>query len=53
MTDILLIAYLTAMASDDLDTAREVASLASDPDAVDAMLADVGDVANADDTDAR
>ena len=42
MTDILLTAYLTALADGDLDTAREVASLADDPDAVDALLADDG-----------
>lgn len=42
MTDILLTAYLTALASDDVDTAREVASLADDPDAVDALLSDDG-----------
>lgn len=42
MTDILLTAYLTALASDDVDTAREVASLASDPEAMDALLSDDG-----------
>ena len=42
MTDVLLTAYLTALADDDVDTAREVASLASDPEAVGALLSDDG-----------
>lgn len=49
MTDILLTAYLTALGGGDLDTAREVASLASDPEAVDALLSDdEGDNADTD-----
>lgn len=44
MTDIILLAYLTALADGDLDTAREIASLADEPDAAEVLL-------NADDAD--
>lgn len=53
MTDVLLTAYLTALAADDLDTAREVVSLASDPEAVDALLADDDDDPDDDEDDLR
>lgn len=53
MTDVLLLTMLRSLDAGDTDTADECVSLASNPDAVDALLSDdVEAVANADDIDA-
>lgn len=40
MTDVLLLAVLQALAAGDVDTAREIAGMAGDPAAVEALLRD-------------